>query len=358
MQFSIRTNKNMKNLMFKKILVTGSAGFMGSYLVNHLIDKGFKVYGIDDLSGGYLRNVNKKSYFTKLDLRDKQKVKEYINKVKPDLIYHLAADATEGRSQFTPLSCTERNYLAYLNLLIPAIRNRMKRIVITSSMAIYGNQKPPFHEELEPKPEDMYGISKTAMEEATKVLSSVHGFEYVITRPHNVYGPRQNMADPYRNVVAIFINRLLEGKPFFIYGNGKQKRCFTYIDDCTMPLAKCGFLKNLNREIINIGPGPEEAVTINELAKIVLDTFFEGKAAPKKLLPVYFPDRPQEVKHAFSTHDKAKKLLDYCPKVKLREGIRKMIEWARILGYQKPIYLEEIELTSNSIPKTWEKKLI
>ena len=357
-QFSIRANKNMMKSKYKKILVTGSAGFMGSHLVDYLLDKGFRVYGVDDLSGGYLKNVNKKSHFTKLDLRNKKKTRDYINKIKPDLVYHLAADATEGRSQFTPLGCTERNYLAYLNLLVPAIRSGMKRIVITSSMAVYGNQKPPFHEGLEPKPEDMYGISKTAMEQATKVLSSVHGFEYVITRPHNVYGPCQNMADPYRNVVAIFINKLLEGKPFFIYGNGKQKRCFTYIDDCTTPLAKCGFLKNLHEEIINIGPGPEEAVTINELAKTVLSAFFEGSTIPKKFLPVYLPDRPQEVKHAFSTHDKAKKMLGYCPKVKLKEGIRKMIEWARILGYQKPIYLEEIELISKDMPKTWKKKLI
>ena len=357
-QFFIRVNKNMKNVKYNRILVTGSAGFMGSHLVDYLLDRGFKVYGVDDLSGGYLRNVNKKSHFTKLDLRNKSKIKDYIDKIRPDLIYYLAADATEGRSQFTPLSCTERNYLAYLNLLVPAIRSGMKRIVLTSSMAVYGAQKPPFHEGLDRKPEDLYAISKTAMEEATEVLSLVHGFEYVIARPHNVYGERQNIADPYRNVIGIFINRLLGGKPFFIYGNGKQKRCFTYIDDCTTPLAKCGFLKNLHGEIINIGPGPEEAVTINELAKTVLSVFFGGGTIPKKFLPVYFSDRPQEVKNAFSTHDKAKKMLGYRPKTKLKEGIKKMIEWARILGYQKPIYLEEIELTSNNIPKTWKKKLI
>jgi len=357
-RFSIRANENMDDVKYKRVLVTGSAGFMGSHLVDYLLAKGFKVYGVDDLSGGYLRNVNKKSHFTKLDLRDKKKTRGYINKIKPDLIYHLAADATEGRSQFTPLGCTERNYLAYLNLLVPAIRNRVKRIVLTSSMAVYGVQKPPFHEGLPRRPEDLYAISKTAMEEAAEVLSSVHGFEYVIVRPHNVYGERQNIADPYRNVIGIFINSLLAGKPFYIYGDGKQKRSFSYVDDCTAPLAKCGLIKNLNGEIINLGPGPETAVTINKLANTVLKEFFGTDNVPKKMRPIYLSARPREVKNAFSTCDKAKKLLGFKPKTSLEEGIRKMIKWARKLGHQKPKYLDEIELPTKNMPKTWKKKLI
>jgi len=348
----------MANLKYKRVLVTGSAGFMGSHLVDYLLTKGFKVYGVDDLSGGYLRNVNPKSHFTKLDLRDKKKTRDYINKIKPDLIYHLAADATEGRSQFTPLSCTERNYLAYLNLLVPAIKNGARRVVLTSSMAVYGAQRPPFHEGLDRKPEDLYAISKAAMEEATEVLSSVHGFEYVIVRPHNVYGEKQNIADPYRNVIGIFINRLLGGKPFYIYGDGKQKRSFSYIDDCTAPLAKCGLLEGINGEIINLGPGPETAVTINELANTVLKEFFGTDNIPEKFLPIHLTARPQEVKNAFSTCDKAKRLLGFEPTTDLEEGIEKMIKWARKLGYQEPKYLKEVELISKNMPKTWKKRLI
>jgi len=348
----------MTNLKYKRILVTGSAGFMGSHLVDYLINKGFKVFGVDDLSGGYLRNVNKKSYFTKLDLRNKNRVRDYINKIKPDLIYHLAADATEGRSQFTPLSCTERNYLAYLNLLVPAIRNGMKKMVLTSSMAVYGAQKPPFHEGLDRKPEDLYAISKTAMEEATEILSDVHNFEYTIIRPHNVYGERQNIGDPYRNVIGIFINRLLAGKPFYIYGDGKQKRSFSYIKDCTEPLAKAGLLKNTNKEIINLGPGPETAVTINKLASIVLKEFFGSNKIPNDMKPKRLPPRPREVKNAFCSCNKAKKLLGFKDKTSLEEGIRNMIKWARKLGYQKPKYLDKIELPTKNMPKTWKKKLI
>ncbi len=346
----------MKN--YKRILVTGSAGFIGSHLVDYLIKKGYKVFGVDDFSGGYLRNVNKKSVFTKLDLRNDKKTAVFIQKIRPDLIYHLAADATEGRSQFTPLECTNRNYSAYLNLLVPAVKSGLKKMVLASSMAVYGAQQAPFSEDMEPRPEDIYGISKAAMEKATEVLSSVHGFDYVISRPHNVYGPRQNMADPYRNVAAIFINMLLGGKPFYIYGDGNQKRSFSYIDDCVIPLAKCGLVGGINREIINIGAGPEETISVNGLAKIILEEFFRTKKIPNKFQPIHLSDRPQEVKYAFCLHKKSESLLGYRAKTSLREGIREFIRWTREIGYQKPIYLKQIELPSGNLPETWKKKLI
>jgi UDP-glucose 4-epimerase len=341
---------------YSKILVTGAAGFIGSHLVDYLINHGLLVYGVDDLSGGYLRNVNKKSDFTQLDLRDRNKVEKYICQVKPDLIYHLAADATEGRSHFTPLECTDRNYLAYLNLLVPAIKNCLKKIIITSSMSVYGSQTPPFTEDILTKPEDIYGIAKAAIEQATKVLATVHGFEYVIIRPHNVYGPRQNKADPYRNVVAIFINKLLEGKPFYIYGDGEQKRAFTYIDDCVQPLADSAFIKDLNGEIFNVGP--EEEITINELARIVIEEFFETEKARKDITPIHLSERPQEVKFAYSSSKKARRLLNYQPKIKLKEGIKRCIIWAKDIGYEKPKYLDELELVSQSMPITWKDRLI
>jgi len=341
-----------------KILITGVAGFIGSHLAEHLLkNKTHKVFGIDDLSGGFLRNVPGKCRFTKLDLRNREATRIYIEQVKPELIYHLAADATEGRSQFTPINCTERNYLSYLNLLVPAINNGLKKIVVTSSMSVYGAQKPPFSEDLEPKPKDIYAVSKVAMEKATEIMSKVCGFKYTIVRPHNVYGPKQNLSDPYRNVVAIFINCLLRNKNFYIYGNGEQKRAFTYIDDFTPYFAKTGFLEETNGEIINIGPQKE--YSINELAVQVLKAFgFSKGNIPKHLAPKYLPDRPQEVKLAYSTEQKAKRLLGFKHKISLKEGIKRTVEWARKIGPQEPRYMESLEIEISKTPKAWKKKLI
>lgn len=344
-------NKNLK------ILVTGAAGFMGSHLVTSLLEMGYEnVFGVDDLSGGYLDNVNPKSKFTKLDLRDKQKTAAYIQKVKPEIIFHLAADATEGRSQFTPLSCTERNYLAYLNLLIPAIKNGLEKMILTSSMSVYGSQKPPFSENMPRLPEDIYGISKASMERATEILSRVHDFKYVIIRPHNVYGPGQNLSDPYRNVVAIFINCLLNKRNFYIYGDGEQKRAFSYIDDFTPYIIRAAFLKEAEGEIFNIGP--TEEYTINKLAKIVLESFFLNGKIPRNLAPKYLPPRPMEVKEAWCTVDKARKTLGFKTTVALENGVKKMVEWAKRKGPQEFHYLEDLELVNKNAPQTWVKRLI
>jgi len=340
-----------------KILVTGAAGFMGSHLVDYLISRNYRVIAIDNLSGGFKRNINPKSHFYNLDLRNKNKTINVIKHVKPELIYHLAADATEGRSQFTPILCTQNNYLAFLNTLVGAIKAGVKKVVLISSMSVYGNQNPPFSEDMPAKPVDIYGISKAAMEETTRVLSQVYGFEYTILRPHNCYGPRQNIADPYRNVIGIFINCMLQNKHFFIYGDGKQKRAFSYIDDITPYIAKAGFLKKTNKETINIGP--QQECTINEIASIILGHFTDkNHRVPKDLKPIFLPDRPQEVKDAFCTDEKARELLGFKQHVSLKEGIAKMVLWAKKLGPQKFKYLNNLELTTKKVPKTWRERLI
>jgi len=339
-----------------RILVTGAAGFMGSYLVDALVDE-YEVYGVDDMSGGFRRNVNPRSHFTELDLRQREATEEYVASVQPEILFHLAADATEGRSQFTPVTCTERNLMAYLHTLVPAIRYGLQKVVVTSSMSVYGAQEPPFDEDMPTDPEDIYGISKVAMEEVTCVLSGVHGFAYTIVRPHNVYGPRQNIADPYRNVIGIFINCLLNNKNFYIYGDGEQQRSFTFIDDFTPYFAQCGFDDRCNGEVINIGPHQE--VTINHLAKLILSLFYEGREIPEGKQPQYLPSRPQEVRDAYCTDEKARRLLGYHATVSLKEGIQRMIEWAKELGPQRPKYMEEgLELVTPDTPVTWTERLI
>lgn len=340
-----------------KILVTGSAGFIGSHIYDLLFNMGHKVYGIDDLSGGFMRNVSQKKYFTKLDLRDRAKTAVYIKKLKPDIIFHLAADATEGRSQFTPFSAIDRNVVAYTNLLVPAIKHGLKKMILTSSMSVYGAQQVPFKENMIPQPEDIYGISKMSMEKTTHVLADVYGFKYVIIRPHNVYGPRQNLSDPYRNVVGIFINSLLNGKNFYVYGDGKQKRAFSYIDDVAPAMVKTVFKKECEGKIINIGS--DKPVTLNALAETVLKTFYgDIKNVPKNLTPKHVSDRPREVKYAYCEHKVAKKLLEFESKVGLLEGVGNMVKWAKSVGKQPFVYLTKLELDHPKAPQTWTDKLI
>lgn len=341
-----------------KVLVTGGAGFIGSYVVDLLVSDGHEVYSVDDMSGGFWRNINPDCKFEQLNLVDKEKTFEFISRIQPQIIYHLAADATEGRSQFTPINCTERNYLAFLYTIVPAIRTKkLKRFVAVSSMSVYGAQKPPFSESMRPYPEDIYGISKAAMEEALKILAEVHEFEYCIMRPHNVYGVRQNIADPYRNVLGIFINQLLSGKKYFIYGDGEQKRAFSHIDDVAPYIVKAGFLDNCKNEIFNVGPSEE--YSINHLSKLILKNFFGSlDKVPEHQKPEYLPDRPKEVKNAYCTNNKITKIMGYETSINLEDGIKKMLEWAKKLGSQKPRYLNELEIVNESTPKTWKEKLL
>lgn len=339
-----------------KILITGSAGFMGSHLYDALFAQNYEVYGVDDLSGGYTRNISQKKYFTKLDLRDRKKTALYIEKLKPEIIFHLAADATEGRSQFTPFSAVDRNLVAYMNLLVPAIKHGLKKMILTSSMSVYGKQQVPFNEKMIPMPEDIYGISKAAMEKQTQVLSTVYGFKYVIIRPHNVYGPKQNLSDPYRNVVGIFINRLMHGKNFYVYGNGEQKRAFSYIGDVVPAMVKAAFTPKCEGKIINVGS--DTPVTLKELANIVLEEFFGSPKIPLKFKPTNLPDRPQEVKYAYCSHEEAKKLLNFQPRTDLKTGLREMIIWAKELGPQPFTYLSQLDLDNKLMPKTWKNRLI
>jgi UDP-glucose 4-epimerase len=334
----------------KRILITGCAGFIGSHLAENLASDGYKVWGIDNLSLGKLENIPSNITFIKCDLTNPKTTKAAIEKIKPTLIYHLAAWAHEGLSQFMPRLICENNFNAFLNLIVPAVKNGMKRIVVVSSFSVYGKQKAPFDETMDTKPEDVYAIAKSAMEKTTEVLSDIHGFDYTIIRPHNVYGPKQNLSDPYRNVVGIFINRLMKGLPPIIYGDGKQTRSLTYIDDLTPYLAKSGLTNKTKGEIINIGP--YNPVSITKLATIVLKTLNSN------LKPIYFPKRPRDVKNAYCQNLKAERLLGYQTKTNLENGIRKTVEWAKKIGPVKFKYLDELELTGNKLPKTWAKRLI
>ncbi len=242
-----------------KIFITGIAGFLGSHLAKRMLELGHEVVGNDNLIGGEKENLPENIDFFEIDCTNYEKLKKLMKDCK--IVYHCAATAHEGLSVFSPYTITRNIYEASVSTITAAIANKVKRFVYCSSMARYGSQSFPFTEDMKTKPEDPYGIAKVAGEDTLKLLAKVHGIEWNIAVPHNIVGPNQKYDDPFRNVLSIFINRNLQGKPALIYGDGEQKRTFSYIDDVIYCLEKLAFDKNINKEIINVGPD-EESITI------------------------------------------------------------------------------------------------
>ncbi len=328
----------------KKVLVTGGAGFIGSHLVDKLVEKKYKVGILDDFSGGNIKNCNKKAKIFKIDIRDFKKTDAAISSFEPDTVYHLAANAAENKAQFSPVDITSRNFDGSIKVLTASIRANVRRFIFTSSIAVYGELQTPFKEKDKAAPEDLYGISKLAFEDSLRILSKVHDFEYVITRPHNVYGPRQNMKDPYRNVVTIFMNSILQNKEYYIYGKGDQKRCFSYIDDVVEALLKCGY-KKVSGMTFNIGS--DKDYTVRQLSDLILEI------TNSKIKPINLPPRPQEVKYAISDHKLSKKYLDYIDRTSLEKGLKRTWEWVKEEGYVKPKF-DKVEIESPLLPKNWK----
>jgi UDP-glucose 4-epimerase len=333
----------------KKILVTGAAGFLGSHLSEQLSSLGHEVIGIDSMIGGYEDNVPKNIKFHKMDCCDLKKVQEIMKKI--DVVYHCAETAHECLSDFSPFEITKNNYLASVSIFSAAVNAKVKRIIFCSSMARYGDQVSPFNEDMKPKPVDPYAISKVASEEVLKNLCELNKIEWVIAVPHNIIGPRQKYDDPFRNVVSIMINRMMQGKAPIIYGDGEQTRCFSYIDDCLSCLIPMLDQKNLDKQVINIGPD-EEFVTINKVAEIC------SNITGVNLNPIYKKDRPKEVKHATCSADKARKLLSYKTTVDLVNGIKKTHEYIKKRGVKPFDYHIELEINNELTPEAWKKKEI
>ena len=332
-----------------KILITGVAGFLGSHLSEKLVEMGHTIIGVDNMIGGYKDNIHDKIEFHNIDCCDFPKIKKIMKNV--DIVYHCAATAHEGLSVFSPFEITKNNYLASVSIFSAAINEKVKRIIFCSSMARYGEQQTPFTEAMDPKPVDPYGISKVAAEDVLKSLCELNKVEWVIAVPHNIIGPRQIYSDPYRNVVSIFLNRMLQGKPPIVYGDGEQKRCFSYIDDCLSCMIPMLDQQNLNKQVINIGPD-EELVTVNKVVEIC------SNITGVNLEPIHKKDRPKEVKHATCSAEKARELLNYKTKVSLQEGIQKTFEYIKKRGTRPFDYNIEIEINNEFTSSTWKNKEI
>lgn len=354
--------------MKRKILVTGCGGMMGSHCVDYLIEhysNYFDIYGVDDLSGCYEENINPKCNFTRLDLRDSKKTAKYFfDNFKMDELVHLVhftSAAHEIRSFFTPIENMSRNDEAFRNTLTYAISCGIKHVSFFSSMSRYGSgevkngdgktilkQETPFIESYIPSPEDPYACSKVNSENMLKAFSNVFEFTYTIWVPHNCFSPRQYV-DPYRNVLAIWMNLMLKGKDCVIYGTGEQTRAISWVDDFNPAICESLFHEETYGHVINIGGDEHKTIkewfnTVREITGIDRD-------------PVHLDARPGEVFDAYCSHKKAESLAGFKNSTVIEDGIAEMWDYFKKKGPRPFNYIEDFEIHSDKIPITWRKRL-
>lgn len=305
----------------KVVLITGVAGLIGSRLADWILENQpeCKVIGVDDLSGGYASNVNRKVQFSQVDVNDDAMLEKIFAYHKPNYVYHLSAYAAEGLSPFIRKFNYTNNLVATAAIVNKCIKYEVERLVFTSTMAVYGYGKPPFKESHKPAPIDPYGIAKYACEMDIKVAGEQHGLDWCIIRPHNVYGVNQNIWDKYRNVLGIWMNQHLSGKPMTIFGDGNQTRAFSYIDDCLEPMWNAATKAEASKQIINLG-GIKEC-TIKEANDLLKSVMGGGET-------VHLEAR-HEVKKTSLSYEKSISLLGYDEKTTLEDGLRNMWEWAQ-----------------------------
>ncbi|PKK90620.1 MAG: UDP-glucose 4-epimerase [Candidatus Wallbacteria bacterium HGW-Wallbacteria-1] len=329
-----------------KILVTGGAGFIGSHIVDRLLEMNHDIIVLDDLSGGFIENVNPRATFIEGTITCPVTVGALFEKYNFEYVYHLAAYAAEGLSHFIKKFNYENNLIGSVNLINASINSNVKCFIFTSSIAVYGKNQLPMTEELTPLPEDPYGIAKLAVEQELAVSKEMFGLDYVIFRPHNVYGERQNIGDKYRNVIGIFMNNLMKDEALPVFGDGGQTRAFTYIDDIAAIIASSPFTPEALGQTFNIGSDIETEVA--DLAAIVADSM------NKPLNLKHLPER-KEVRHAYADHSKARKVFGNLNDTALKHGIARMAQWAQSVGSRKSQNFKGIEITKN-LPPSWSNQ--
>ncbi len=324
-------------------LVTGGAGFMGSHVADHLLGMGHDVVVMDDLSGGFRENVPSSATFVKGSVTDHDFVNRLFERHSFDYVYHLAAYAAEGLSHFIKRFNYNNNLIGSVNMINASVNRGVKCFVFTSSIAVYGAGQSPMSEAMIPVPEDSYGISKLAVEQELRVSHEMFGLDYIVFRPHNVYGERQNIGDRYRNVVGIFMNQLLRGEPMTIFGDGAQERAFTHVDDIAPTIARSVEFPAARNQIFNVGADVPH--TVNNLARIVADAM--GKPYNISHLAAR-----NEVKIAYSDHTKAQRVFGEHELKSLQDGVKGMAEWVRQHGARVSNIFDGIEIQKN-LPPSW-----
>lgn len=328
-----------------RALVTGAAGFIGSHVADHCLAGGMAVVATDDLSGGFRENVPAAATWVRGDLRDRAFVRSLWADHGPfDYVYHLGAYAAEGLSHFIRAYNYTTNLVASVHLINEAVKAKCKCFVFASSIAVYGRGQLPMTEDMVPQPEDPYGISKYAVELDLRAAHELFGLDWVVFRPHNVYGERQNIADKYRNVIGIFMNQLLQGRPMTVFGDGQQTRAFSHVDDVAPVIARSPLVPAAYNRVFNIGA--DTPYTILQLAREIAD------AVGRPLALEHLPAR-NEVVHAFSDHTRVREVFAPPAPIDLRTGIRRMAAWVQSRGPATPVRFTDIEIR-DKLPGGWE----
>jgi len=326
------------------ILVTGGAGFIGAHVTEELVARGHQVVVLDDLSGGFEDNLTKGSEFVQGSIMDVDLINNLFAAKKFDYVYHLAAYAAEGLSHFIKRFNYNNNLIGSVNLINAAINHNVKCFVFTSSIAVYGaSPELPMTEETIPHPEDSYGIAKLAVEQELIACKEMFDLNYIIFRPHNVYGEKQNIGDKYRNVVGIFMNQILQGKPMTIFGDGEQSRAFSYVGDMAPIMADAINTPLAYNQVFNIGA--DQPYSINELAAAV------AQAMSVEPNIQHVPAR-NEVVHAYSSHDKVTRVFEERPLYSLKDGLHRMAAWVKEHGARSSSEFDNVEVWKN-FPKAW-----
>ncbi len=326
-------------------LVTGGAGFIGSHVAKHCLNAGHQVVVLDDLSGGFRDHVPEGAIFVEGSITDIALVARLFDQYEFDYVYHLAAYAAEGLSHFIRRFNYTNNVVGSITLINEAVKHEVKCFVFTSSIAVYGAGQVPMTEEMTPRPEDPYGIAKYAVEMDLRAAHEMFGLNSVVFRPHNVYGEHQNIGDRYRNVIGIFMNQIMNDQPLTIFGDGNQTRAFSYIDDVAPQIARSVSTPAAFNQVINVGA--DTPYSVNQLASVV------GHAFGVTPRITHLPPR-NEVVHAYSNHDKARRIFGTQAPVPLDEGIERMAAWARRAGARESSRFENIEVERN-LPGSWAR---
>ena len=327
------------------VLVTGGAGFIGSHVAKELHQRGYHVVALDDLSGGFRENVSDGVNLEVGSILDRALIERLFKTHHFRYVFHLAAYAAEGLSHFIKHFNYENNLIGSVNLINAAVNYEVKCFVFTSSIAVYGKGQLPMTEDQTPMPEDSYGISKYAVEMELRASHEMFGLNHVIFRPHNVYGEHQNIGDRYRNVIGIFMNRIMQNEPMTIFGDGTQSRAFSYIAEVAPLIARSVEVPAAYNQVFNVGA--DEPYSVNTLAEVV------ARAMGAEANIVHLEAR-NEVQHAFSSHEKIRQVFGAANPVTLEEGVRRMADWAKETGPRQSGRFGEIEILRN-LPPAWKK---